>query len=128
MPNKSDEEIRKSIKKYEESLSDSKRHVRRGITACPYVCGAAFDVEIKNSVTGKCLDFGGTMNDDKEHSFLYYPDLSDEQKTNRLMLLAAMLNAGFASCKLEWWHYSYGDQIWAWFYGEERSLYSPIDL
>jgi D-alanyl-D-alanine dipeptidase len=113
----------------DEALQHARMYVSDpDITLPPHVCGAAFDVEIKNKTTGKCLDFGGTMNDDKEHSFLHYPDLSDEQKANRLILLTAMLDAGFASCKPEWWHYSYGDQIWAWFYGEEQSLYSPIDL
>ena len=98
------------------------------ITLPPHVCGAAVDVEIRDTTTGKLLDFGGSMNDDTEKSFLYYPDLSDVQKTNRLMLTTVMLDAGFASCKPEWWHFSYGDQVWAWFYGEQSSLYSPIDV
>ncbi len=97
-------------------------------TLPPHVCGAAVDVEIINSSTGKYLDFGSNMNEDNDKSFLYYPDLNGEQKENRLMLATAMLEAGFASCKTEWWHYSYGDQLWAWFYGEKNSLYSPIDF
>lgn len=98
------------------------------ITLPPHVCGAAVDVEIKNKVTGEYLDFGNAMNDDNEKSFLYYENLTNEQKANRSMLVRAMLDAGFASCKPEWWHFSYGDQVWAWFYGKEQSLYSPIDL
>ena len=98
------------------------------ITLPPHVCGAAVDVEVKDVSTGKYLDFGSTMNDDNEKSFLYYANLTDQQKANRRMLVEAMLDAGLASCKPEWWHFSYGDQIWAWFYGEERSLYSPVDL
>ncbi len=98
------------------------------ITLPPHVCGAAVDVEVKDASTGEYLDFGSSMNDDNNKSFLYYPDLTDEQKANRLMLVTAMLDAGFASCMPEWWHFSYGDQVWAWFYGEEHSLYSPIDI
>jgi D-alanyl-D-alanine dipeptidase len=98
------------------------------ITLPPHVCGAAVDVEIIDSTTGKYLDFGSTMNDDNEKSFLYCPDLTETQKANRLMLVKVMLNAGLASCKTEWWHFSYGDQLWAWFYHKENSLYDPIDL
>ncbi|HSH18273.1 MAG TPA: M15 family metallopeptidase [Candidatus Saccharimonadales bacterium] len=98
------------------------------ITLPPHVCGAAVDVEVLDATTGQLLDFGSKLNDDNEKSFLYYPDLTDEQKNNRLMLVTAMLDAGLASCKPEWWHFSYGDQVWAWFYGKENSLYSPVDL
>ena len=98
------------------------------ITLPPHVCAAAVDVDVIDTETGELLDFGSKMNDDTDQSFLYYPDLTDEQKNNRQILLQAMLNAGFASCMPEWWHFSYGDQVWAWFYGKESSLYSPIDI
>ena len=94
----------------------------------PHVCGAAVDVELLNVATGKYLGFGSAMNENNESSFLHYPDLTPEQKANRLMLLTAMLDAGLASDMFEWWHFSYGDQIWAWFYGQQYSLYSPVDL
>ena len=98
------------------------------ITLPPHVCGAAVDVEIIDTHNGKYLDFGSRMSDDNEKSFLFYPKLTEEQKANRLMLVKAMLDAGLASCKTEWWHFSYGDQLWAWFYGKEDSLYNPIDI
>lgn len=98
------------------------------ITLPPHVCGAAVDVDVFDVSAGSLLDFGTKINDDSEKSFLYYPDLTDAQKRNRQLLTTAMLGAGFASCKPEWWHFSYGDQVWAWFYSEENSLYSPIDV
>jgi zinc D-Ala-D-Ala dipeptidase len=98
------------------------------ITLPPHVCGAAVDVEILNTETGKLLDFGSKINEDSERSFLHYSHLTHEQRSNRLMLLNLMLEADFASCMPEWWHFSYGDQVWAWFYGKQHSLYSPIDL
>jgi D-alanyl-D-alanine dipeptidase len=94
----------------------------------PHVCGAAVDVELIDSSTGKYLGFGSAMNENNEKSFLYHQDLSAEQKANRLMLLTAMLDAGFASCMSEWWHFSYGDQTWAWFYGNQESLYSRVAI
>jgi len=122
-------------KKYKAGASDEEalEHARTfvsdpEITLPPHVCGAAVDVEILDVSTGELLDFGSKMDDDNEKSFLHNPNLTDKQKENRLALLTDMLDAGFASCKAEWWHFSYGDQIWAWFYGKENSLYSPIDV
>ena len=113
----------------EEALKHARTFVSDpDITLPPHVCGAAVDVEVMNTSSGEYLDFGSGLNDDNERSFLYYPDLTEEQKANRLMLVTAMLDAGLASCKPEWWHFSYGDQVWAWFYGEQNSLYSPIDI
>lgn len=97
-------------------------------TLPPHVCGAAVDVELLDANTGQLLDFGSKINDDNEKSFIYYPGLSKEQKDNRQILLSAMLGADFASCMPEWYHFSYGDQVWAWFYEKEKSLYSPVDL
>lgn len=94
----------------------------------PHVCGAAVDVDVLDTKTNQLLDFGTKVNDDNEKSSLYYPNLTPEQKANRLMLVTAMVDAGLASCKPEWWHYSYGDQVWAWFYGHKDCLYSPIDI
>jgi len=94
----------------------------------PHVCGAAVDVDVIDQTTGQLLDFGSKMNDDNDISALYYPNLTSEQKNNRLMLITAMLSAGMASYNPEWWHFSYGDQAWAWFYGHEHSLYDLIDL
>jgi D-alanyl-D-alanine dipeptidase len=98
------------------------------ITLPPHVCAAAVDVDVRDRSTGKLLDFGSKMNDDNEKSFLHYPSIAEVEKSNRLMLLTVMLDAGMASCMTEWWHFSYGDQVWAWFYGETNSLYSPLDL
>lgn len=113
----------------EEALEHAREFVSDpDLTLPPHVCGAAVDVDVLDTITGKLLDFGSKLNDDTEKSFLYYPNLTDEQKNNRLMLVTVMLDAGLASCMPEWWHFSYGDQIWAWFYGETNSLYSPVDL
>lgn len=93
----------------------------------PHCCGAAVDVELFDASTNQLVDFGSSLNDDNEQSFLYAGDIADAHKLNRQILLKAMLGAGLASCKPEWWHFSYGDQVWAWFYGKKDSLYAPID-
>jgi D-alanyl-D-alanine dipeptidase len=37
----------------------------------------------------------------------------DEARANRRLLHWAMAEAGFAGHPDEWWHYSWGDQLWA---------------
>jgi D-alanyl-D-alanine dipeptidase len=112
-----------------EALEHARTYVSDpAITLPPHVCGGAVDVDVLDKATGQLLDFGSKVNEDNEKSFLYYPGLTPQQKSNRLMLVTAMLEAGIASWRLEWWHFSYGDQHWAWFYGHENSLYNPIDL
>lgn len=113
----------------EEALAHAREYVSDPATTLPpHVCGAAVDVELIDGSTGELIDFGSKMNDDSDASSIYYPGLTQAQKDNRQILLQTMLDAGFASCKPEWWHFSYGDQVWAWFYGESESLYSPVGL
>lgn len=94
----------------------------------PHCCGAAIDLELMDTSTNKLVDFGSTMNVDDDISYLHYDDITDEQKANRMLLLATMLEQGLASTAFEWWHFSYGDEVWAWFYGEADSLYGLTDL
>lgn len=98
------------------------------ISQPPHCCGAAVDIELLDTTTNKPLDFGSTMNDDNDTSFLHYQGLMPKQIENRLLLLTIMLEQGLASTAFEWWHFSYGDQTWAWFYDEKNSLYGLVDI
>lgn len=93
----------------------------------PHCCGAAVDVDVVYKNSGVLVDFGCSVNTDSEKAFLHSPLISKQQARNRTILLKAMLSAGFASHTNEWWHYSYGDQIWANFYNKPQSLYGIIE-
>ena len=41
----------------------------------------------------------------------------------RTLLQQAMAAAGFAQHPNEWWHFSSGDQLWAWRSGQPRAIY-----
>ncbi len=92
----------------------------------PHCCGAAVDVDVADEF-GNLLDFGCPVNTNSEIAFLHTSKISKAQRTNRDILLKAMLNAGFASVYSEWWHFSYGDQNWAHFYKTTHSLYDIIE-
>ena len=89
----------------------------------PHCCGAAIDVELYDLNLKSHVDFGSPINMDDEISYLHAQNISQTGKDNRLLLLRTMLSAGFSSYYAEWWHFSYGDEIWAWFYRESSCLY-----
>jgi D-alanyl-D-alanine dipeptidase len=41
----------------------------------------------------------------------------------RSLLAAVMQQAGFAQHPNEWWHFSHGDQLWAWRTGGQQAIY-----
>ena len=49
--------------------------------------------------------------------------ISPESKANRMLMVEAMLGAGFSNCRDEYWHYSWGDSGWAVRVGESECPY-----
>ena len=54
------------------------------------------------------------------------PGLSDVARENRAILAGALVGAGITNYPSEFWHYSYGDQGWAYRGGEPAALYGAI--
>jgi len=52
---------------------------------------------------------------------------AEEARANRRLLYWLMRDAGFASNPNEWWHFSYGDQMWAQLTGAAAALYSGAE-
>lgn len=94
----------------------------------PHCCGAAVDVDLINKDSGHLVDFGSSVNEDAEISHLHAEEITPEQRKNRLLLLTTMLEVGFSSYYAEWWHYSCGDETWAWFYHKESCLYGLAEV
>lgn len=51
----------------------------------------------------------------------------EEARANRRLLYWLMSEAGFAAHPTEWWHFSYGDQMWAKRTGASAALYGGAD-
>ncbi len=41
----------------------------------------------------------------------------------RSLLLSVMEKAGFVQHPKEWWHFSYGDQLWSWLSKKDFAIY-----
>ncbi len=87
-------------------------------TPPPHSTGAAIDVTLVDEAE-KVIDMGSPIDELSPRS---YPDhfanssnnLDQTYDQNRQILSQAMKKAGFQQHPHEWWHFSYGDQLWAW--------------
>ncbi|MCC0177787.1 D-alanyl-D-alanine dipeptidase [Waterburya agarophytonicola K14] len=84
----------------------------------PHSTGAAVDVTIVND-RGEALDMGGEIDElsERSHPDYYISDRDGENQQyhfNRQLLYRVMTKAGFCQHPREWWHFSLGDQMWAW--------------
>lgn len=100
----------------------------------PHSTGAAVDVTLMSRQTRQHLFMGGLFDDVTEGSwtdaFEQEPvvSMSDaEALTNRRILFWVMKEAGFENNPTEWWHYSWGDQMWAKLSGAGSALYGGCE-
>lgn len=87
-------------------------------TPPPHSTGAAVDVTIV-TVDGAPIAMGGEIDELAERSrpdFYIKSEKLDEQQyhRHRQLLDQVMSHAGFLRHPTEWWHFSLGDQLWAW--------------
>lgn len=54
--------------------------------------------------------------------------ITREQECNRKILRESMEAAGFVWYPGEWWHYCYGDRMWAVYTDRTECFYGPVDL
>lgn len=102
----------------------------------PHSTGAALDVTLVDAA-GRVVDMGSPIDEMSPRSYPNYyaaepetdlasalnPEKFDRQSRaqfhlNRQILKSAMTTAGFEQHPNEWWHFSYGDQLWAWLTGQ----------
>lgn len=91
--------------------------------------GGAVDVTIIGNQSGKPLDFGSSQYDfSTKECYVYAPSITPDARNNRLLLRDVMIQAGFAPYDGEWWHFSYGDREWAYYYRKPNALYSQLSV
>lgn len=105
--------------KYVADLSDA------GMRA-PHLTGGAVDVTI--AWEGKPLALGTDFDSfDVAAHLNAYEGLDSVTRRLRRMLSRAMTQAGFAPYPFEWWHWSYGDDVWAETTGAVQVRYECIE-
>ena len=82
----------------------------------PHTTGGAVDLTL--CYHGEPVDMGTGFDDPSERAWTRYLEEHDENPTardNRRLLYQVMKKVGFESYSCEWWHFSYGERMWAMF-------------
>jgi len=96
----------------------------------PHSTGGALDVCLSDK-EGNLVEMGSTVDQMDETSNPYfYANIKNEEaiiwNSRRNLLREIMTKFGFAQHPNEWWHFSYGDQLWAWKNKKENAIYGKI--
>ncbi len=92
----------------------------------PHTTGGAVDVMLADS-QGNVLDHSSPYEPfDPTHFPLEAPGLSDAARAVRRILAEALSASGLTNYPSEYWHWSYGDQGWAYRGGHPHALYGAI--
>jgi len=89
--------------------------------------GGAIDIILYDMKSASFLDFGSKIYDFKpEHAYAESPTIKGKARKNRQLLRSILMNEQFAPYNGEWWHFSYGDKEWAFYYKKEFAIYDQI--
>lgn len=99
-------------------------------TPPPHSTGAAIDVTLVDA-QNRTVDMGSAIDEisPRSHPDYFLNTQHPEDKyyqTHRQILADAMRSALFCQHPNEWWHFSFGDQLWAWLSQTAPSRESPI--
>ncbi len=124
-PELSDAEIAAEANRYWAAPSESEDR------PAPHATGGAVDITIVLD-DGQPLWMGSLFDDATEiaHTDRFeraegalFSFSNEEARANRRLLYWLMTEAGFANHPEEWWHYSWGDQMWAKLTGRDAAFY-----
>lgn len=83
--------------------------------------GGAIDIALCDK-NGNDMDYGT-----KYHEKYNTRYLTKEQKENRRYLTHLMKSQGFVKNPSQWWHFSYGDKMWAAYKGKKCGFYDSAE-
>lgn len=88
--------------------------------------GGAVDIGLCDD-NGIELDMGTAYLEDNSKTVTKAVGLSKSQQNNRRILQKAMQKVGFVNYPQEWWHYCYGDKMWAAYSKRGNCFYGLAD-
>jgi len=96
----------------------------------PHSTGGALDVCLSDK-DGNLVEMGSMVDQmDETSNPNFYANIKNEEaiiwNSRRNLLREIMTKFGFAQHPNEWWHFSYGDQLWAWKNKKANALYGKI--
>ena len=91
-----------------------------------HATGGAVDVILH--YCGKEIDCGSGYLDFSPATPTWSKGLNRQQQHCRSILYNAMTQAGFINYPLEWWHFCYGDKMYAAYKFEKKAIYGKAEI
>lgn len=88
--------------------------------------GGAVDITICDQ-NGCELDMGGKVSVFDGRTETISRKVTKEQQENRLLLKHVLEKVGFKNYPREWWHFSYGDKMWAAYSFRKEAFYGYVE-
>ena len=99
-------------------------------TPPPHSTGAAIDVTLFDA-QGQEVNLGSPIDEISDRSLPnYFASFRNAEAVvfnrDRQLLNQVMTHGGFVRHPNEWWHFSYGDQLWGWISNQKFAIYGSI--
>ncbi len=96
----------------------------------PHSTGGALDITLADNF-GNIMDMGSNIDQmDEKSKPDFYKNIENKDaiiwNDRRNLLKEIMIKFDFVQHPNEWWHFSYGDQLWAWKNKKTNALYGKI--
>lgn len=91
----------------------------------PHLTGGAVDVTLFERKTDKWLDMGADFDEPTERSYTNFYETQPDHPAcaNRRLLYSVMTKVGFSNLPTEWWHFDFGNALWADYYQQKYAIY-----
>lgn len=95
----------------------------------PHLTGGAVDVTLFNTQTGDWVNMGSGFDEPSTRSHTdYYESFPDQDACDhRRLLYHVMTSAGFTNLPTEWWHFDFGNALWALYSGNDKAIYGAAN-
>lgn len=122
-PNLSEDEYRQILDQF---VADP----HRADMAPPHSTGGSVDLTLFDLATGAAVDMGSAFDEASPASYTVALEGLPEDPAHRYrrILFHAMRQAGFSNLPSEWWHYDYGNQLWAFFTQQPHAIFGAAVL
>lgn len=88
--------------------------------------GAAVDISLVDD-NGAEYDMGGEVRGFDNTADFDCPEISVQARKNREILREALSKVGMVNYPSEWWHYSFGDRLWARLTGSKLAIFGKLN-
>lgn len=91
----------------------------------PHLTGGSVDITLFELETGNWLDMGADFDEPTERSYTHFYEAQPEHPAcnNRRLLYSVMTQIGFTNLPTEWWHFDYGNPLWAHYNQQSHAIY-----